>query len=125
MPLLHLIVFMLVSLVVLVALVQGALALRRNQPSLVLLTALSLAIVVAGISVAGIGGPPWPVYSAVVALLLPPIVYRMKGTELVQYEVLATLSSPAIHLIFSFLFGWREYLPFWRVPAAWELLSTL
>jgi hypothetical protein len=128
MPLVHSVVFMVVSMLAMSAVVQGALALRRTQPSLVLLSGLcALTLLIAQVLANSASNSrwPWPVYSSLAALLLPPVLYRMTGPELVRYEVLASLSSPAIHLAFSFCFGWSEYLPFWRVPPAWVLLSTL
>ena len=41
--------------------------------------------------------------------------------EALEYLVLAFLSSPVIHVVFSFLLGWKDYMPFIDVPALWEL----
>jgi len=37
------------------------------------------------------------------------------------YLVMAFLSSPLIHVVFSFFLGWKEYMPFINIPAMWEL----
>ncbi len=71
-------------------------------------------------------GFPWWIYYTVPALatlLLPPLAFRFAGKELGQYLVLAFLSSPAIHVTFSFLLGWHEYMPFIPVPSLHELLA--
>jgi hypothetical protein len=72
-------------------------------------------------------GLPWWIYYTVPALatlVLPPATFRFSGKELAQYLVLAFLSSPAIHVAFSFLLGWHEYMPFIAVPEWRELLAV-
>ena len=54
---------------------------------------------------------------------VPPIVFRMGRKEAVLYACAAALTSPAIHVFFSLILGWKEYLPFWVVPSLRELLS--
>jgi hypothetical protein len=38
------------------------------------------------------------------------------------YVTLAAASAPLIHLGFSFILGWGEYLPFWPVPSLASVL---
>lgn len=40
-----------------------------------------------------------------------------------QYLALAFLSSPVIHVLFSFLLGGHEYMPFIPVPSLQDLLA--
>lgn len=85
-------------------------------------------VVVGGMIFAKYGnntGLPWWIYytvPALLTLLLPPIAFRMKGTETLLYLVLAFLSSPVIHVFFSLILGWKEYMPFIPVPSIRELL---
>jgi hypothetical protein len=39
------------------------------------------------------------------------------------YLALAALSAPLIHVLFSFIIGWGEHMPFWPVPTFTELIS--
>ena len=69
-------------------------------------------------------GLPWWIYYTVpmlVTVLVPPIIFRMNLGETLTYLGLAFLSSPLIHAVFSFFLGWKEYMPFIRIPAIWEL----
>ena len=54
---------------------------------------------------------------------MPPVAFKLYGKELLQYLVLAFLSSPAIHVVFSFLFDWHDYMPFIPVPSLESLLG--
>jgi hypothetical protein len=53
---------------------------------------------------------------ALVTFVLPPLVLRMAKGELLVYVSLALLMGPAIHIFFSFFFGWHEYMPLFHVP---------
>ena len=53
---------------------------------------------------------------------LPPIVFRMKRPEILQYVPLAILMGPAIHIFFSLFVGWHDYMPFpFYIPSVLEL----
>ena len=86
-------------------------------------------VVVGGMVFAKLGqhaGWPWWIYYSVpaaVTLVLPPAVLRFSTGELVEYLVLAALSSPLIHVAFSFFPGWHEYMPFFHVPSLSETLQ--
>ena len=55
---------------------------------------------------------------------LPPKVFAMTWSETIRYIVLAFLSAPAIHVLFSFFLGWKEYMPFLPVPSLWKLSAS-
>jgi hypothetical protein len=108
-------------------LVLGQAVFRRRIRTVVL---VSLAVVVAGMLFGKYGattlGLPWWIYYPVPALmtvLLPPIVFRMRFIETLAYIVLSAASSPLIHCMFSFFLGWNEYMPFLRIPSLASLLA--
>ena len=84
-------------------------------------------VTVGGMLFAKVGqnsGLPWWIYYTVpmlVTVIVPPVVFRMSGRESLSYLMLAFLSSPVIHVAFSFFLGWKDYMPFIDVPALWEL----
>jgi hypothetical protein len=86
-------------------------------------------VVVGGMVFAKYGnnaGLPWWIYYTVPALatlLLPPVAFTFSRRELAWYLVLAFLSSPAIHAVFSFVLGWHEYMPFLPVPYWRDMLT--
>jgi hypothetical protein len=88
---------------------------------------VAFVVVVVGMVFAKFGataGLPWPLYyglPAAVTLFLPPMVFRMSLGQFAWYVSLAFASSPTIHFLFSFFAGWHEYMPFWRIPAFWDL----
>lgn len=123
-------VFVIVSLVVFFAILLFITRLRVSRPSWIVLIGIAAVVVVGGMVFAKYGqnsGWPWWVYytvPALVTLILPPIALRFSVPELWQYLALAFLSSPAIHVAFSFLLGWHNYLPFFSVPSLRELMSN-
>jgi hypothetical protein len=125
---LRFIVFIIVSLLVFILLLRFVLRKRQQAPSSPRIYAVAFAVVVLGMMFAkygNLGGLPWTIYytvPALLTLLLPPIVFHFNRDELWRYLVLAFLSSPVIHIIFSFFFGWHEYLPFIYIPSLWSLL---
>jgi len=68
----------------------------------------------------------WEIYYGVPALttfLLPPVWLRMSRWELARYLPLALLMAPTIHVVFSFLVGWHDYMPFpIYIPSLAEVL---
>ncbi len=122
-------VFVLVSLVVFIATLHFVTRHRKERPRLVTTIAVAVLVVAGGMVFAKFGnnaGLPWWIYytvPALVTLLLPPFVFRFNGKELLHYLVLAFLSSPAIHVVFSFLFDWHEYMPFIHIPSLRTLLA--
>lgn len=122
-------IFVLVSLVVFVAILQFVIRHRAQRPRGGTVVAVAALVVVGGMIFAKYGataGLPWWIYYTVPALatlVLPPVVFGLSGRELLQYLVLAFLSSPVIHVVFSFLLGWHEYMPFIAVPSLYSLLG--
>ena len=122
-------VFVLVSLVVFIAILHFVTRRRTQPPRTSTVVMVAAVVVIGGMIFAKFGnnaGLPWWVYYTVPALatlLLPPAVFKFSSKELVQYLVLAFLSSPAIHVVFSFLFDWHEYMPFIPVPSLRSLIG--
>jgi len=88
---------------------------------------LSLLVVVIGMLFGKYGaqmGLKWWIYYPVPMLmnvLLPPFILKMNLKKTLLYLFLSFLSAPIIHLLFSFLLGWSEYMPFWDIPFIGEL----
>ena len=122
-------VFVLVSLVAFIAILYFVTRRRTKRPRLATVLIVAAVVVVGGMIFAKYGhnaGLPWWIYYTVPALatlILPPAVFKFSGKELVQYLVLAFLSSPVIHVVFSFLFDWHDYMPFIQVPSLQSLLQ--
>ncbi len=123
-------VFVLVSLVAFIAILRFVTRRRARRPRTATVLVVAGIVVVGGMLFAKFGnnaGLPWWIYYTVPALatlVLPPAAFAFSGRELAQYLVLALLSSPAIHVVFSFLLGWHEYMPFIPVPSLRELLAN-
>lgn len=122
-------VFIAVSLITFIAILYFVTRHRTQRPRTLTVMAVASIVVVGGMVFAKLGnnaGLAWWIYYTVPALttlLLPPIVFKFHRKELLQYLVLAFLSSPVIHVVFSFLFDWHEYMPFIRVPSLQSLLA--
>ncbi len=104
---------------------------RAHGPRLKKLVTVASVVVLGGMFFARFGaqsGLPWWIYYTVPMLLtvsLPPIVFSMTTRETLLYIVMAFLSAPAIHTLFSVLFGWKEYMPFLPIPSLRELLGAV
>ena len=103
---------------------------KRDQPTRRLTTLwVASVVVVGGMVFAKVGAtsgfPIWLYYGlpAVLTWVLPPIAFRMTAYEITRYVPLALLVAPAIHIAFSFLLGWKEYMPFLPVKSLAELLG--
>lgn len=61
---------------------------------------------------------------ASITLLLPIASLRMSRSEAMQYFPFAVLMGPLIHVVFSLVLGWHDYMPFpvW-IPSLRELMS--
>ena len=98
-------------------------------PSLASLLWVSAVVVVGGMLFAKVaansGLPKWVYYGipAATTVLLPPIVFRMRRGEVAAYVCAASLLPAVLHVGFSLILGWKEYLPCWAVPSLRELLS--
>lgn len=70
-------------------------------------------------------GLPWWIYYTVPMILtifFPIIYFRMQPKEILTYFILAFISAPLIHIIFSFFIGWKNYMPFIHIPSIWEII---
>lgn len=90
---------------------------------------VSVIVVVAGMlfgKYGATGGLPWWIYypvPALVTVFLPPLVFKLRVKRTILYLVLAALSAPLIHVLFSFFLGWDEYMPFIPIPSLASLIS--
>lgn len=69
---------------------------------------------------------PWWIFHGIPVMLtyvLPPLILRMSRRELFTYLPVAALMGPFIHIFFSFLFGWHEYMPLFYVPWWREIIG--
>ena len=125
----HFAAFILASFVAFLALLNIIFRKRPVQPAPLALFWVSAVVVVAGMLFAKIaansGLPPWVYYGipAATTILLPPVVFGMRRGEVAAYVCAASLMPAVIHVGFSLILGWKEYLPFWAVPSLRELLS--
>ncbi|MGY1424154.1 hypothetical protein [Lysobacter sp. A289] len=122
-------ILIIVSLVVFAVILRFVTRRRSIKPTPASVLSVSAVVVVGGMLFAKFAqnaGWPWWIYytvPALVTLVLPPAVFRLSGQELWRYLVLAFLSAPAIHVAFSLLLGWHDYMPFLPVPSLQELLG--
>jgi hypothetical protein len=114
-------VYMLVALIVFVLVLFFTLRKRPSQP-IFKIVLLSVIAVVGGMTFAkityGKGVTWWIFYGipAFITFILPPIVLKMTKRELLFYIPVSVLMAPAIHVFFSFFFGWHDYMPLFYVP---------
>ncbi|MCU1447412.1 MAG: hypothetical protein JWP54_3070 [Cryobacterium sp.] len=120
------IVASLVEFAVVLRLVLGADTFRRRWRAVVV---VSVVVVVLGMLFGRYGaliGLPWWLYypvPALVTVVLPPIIFRLRPARTAVYLLLALLSAPLIHAVFAFFLGWDEYLPFVPIPSLAGLLA--
>ena len=120
-------VYMLAAIIVFVAVLLLTLKSRTQRPVSKIII-LALIVVAGGMTFAritfGKGLPWWMFYGipAIITFVLPPLVLRMTKRELLFYVPLSILMAPAIHIFFSFFFGWHDYMPLFYVPWWHELL---
>lgn len=122
--------FVIVSLVAFIAILWFVTRHRTTRPRIGAVLVVAGIVVVGGMLFAKSGnnaGLPWWIYYTVPALatlLVPPATFAFSGKELAQYLLLAFLSSPAIHVVFSLFLDWHEYMPFIPVPSLQQLLAN-
>ena len=125
----HFPVLILVSLIAFVGVLYVVLNRRSEGPRALTVVWVAAIVVVGGMTFAKLGAmlgfPVWLYYGVPAAMtwVLPPVVFRMQTSEFGRYLLLAVLVAPVIHVLFSFLFGWKEYMPFIPVPSISELLG--
>ncbi len=68
--------------------------------------------------------PPWLYYvlPLLLTVFLPPLSLKLKSDQTLKYLAFSILAVPVIHLCFSFLLGWGEFLPFIKVPSLWNII---
>lgn len=69
-------------------------------------------------------GFSWWIYYSIPVLLtifVPTLYFKMNKTETTRYLFLAFISAPLIHVVFSFFLGWKNYMPFIKIPSVWEI----
>jgi hypothetical protein len=126
----HFAVFVLVSLVAFVGMLLLVLQQRSPRPPMTRVLWVAGLVVIGGMEFARmgitVGLPVWVYYGVPAGLtwVLPLVVFRMRGHEVVRYLPLALLVAPTIHVLFSFILGWKEYIPFMHVPSLWELIAS-
>ncbi|HBR02841.1 MAG TPA: hypothetical protein DD738_09530 [Ruminiclostridium sp.] len=59
---------------------------------------------------------------ALLTVFLPPLSLKMKSDQVLKYLGYSILALPIIHILFSFLLGWGELLPFIKVPSLWNII---
>lgn len=116
------------SLLAFVAVLRLTLGRRTFHARRVAVVVVAIVVVVLGMMLGKYGnqvGLPWWIYypvPALITIILPPLVFRMPAVRTGLYIVAALLSAPLIHVAFSFLLGWNEYMPFLPVPSLASLL---
>ncbi len=116
--------FILFFEMILLVLGKHAFLLNKNKVFM-----LSFIVVVLGMLFGRYGaraGLPWWVYYPIPLLataLLPPFLLKLNRVKIVSYLAMSLLSAPLIHIMFSFLLGWKEYMPFWNIASLGELLQ--
>jgi hypothetical protein len=114
----HFYSFMAASLVLFIVILKAT-ARSASWPAIV----VAAAIVVCGgmlyARFAAQSGWPWWGYYVppmLVTVFGPPLFFKMRGGQVAAYLIAAFLSAPLVHVAFSLLLGWHEYMPFWHVP---------
>jgi hypothetical protein len=125
---------MAVAFLLFVALLKFVTRKRITKPTARIIVAIAFVVVVLGMLFAryshlAMPRLSWAIYYGVPALttvLLPPLSLRMSRHEILQYQPLAWLTAPAIHVFFSLLFGWHDYMPFpVYIPSIVELARRI
>lgn len=112
-----------------VVLAGALLLVLRSRPGAI--SRVRIALVVAVISIGGMlwgrlgaqAGWPWALYllpPMAVTILLPPLAFRMTARESFAWVALALVAGPFVHVVFSILLGWGEFIPVWRLPSLRE-----
>ena len=123
-------VLIIVSILVLLLIMRYALRSRSNNPlkstaNISTLSLLTVICMIFGKYGANTGLPCWIYYTTpmLLTVFFPLIYFRMNKSESIKYLLLTFISAPLIHIIFSFFFGWKNYMPFISIPSIWEILK--
>ncbi len=118
----HFPIMILASLVVFFLVIRIVLSKQQFVQNYISIILLSVLVVIIGMLFGRYGaiwGLKWWIYYPIpmlMTVLLPPIVLKLNTKKTILYLVLSFLSAPFIHVMFSFFFGWTEYMPFWKIP---------
>lgn len=122
-------IFMATSFVVFALVLCFVLRCRSTRPALRLLLGLSGVVIIPGMLFGKYGqnlGLPWWIYytvPALITILIPPLSLKMNRRETLLYLILAAVEAPVIHAAFLFWLGWKEFMPFLRVPSLREIIG--
>ena len=128
-PTFKFVTMILASLIIFLLVIWFVLDSKNFKTKIRPLVLLSILCVVIGMLVGKYGanwGFKWWLYYPIPMLMsvsLPPIILKMATKQTMLYLLLSFLSAPFIHFVFSFLFNWKEYLPFLEIPHFKTLLS--
>ncbi|HTD24514.1 MAG TPA: hypothetical protein VK738_17785 [Terriglobales bacterium] len=128
------IVFMAAGFVLFLAVLLWVLHSRSAKPRRLSLLMLATVVVPAGMTFAWYSHHffpdlSWAIYYGVPALttfVLPPLWLHMSRQEITRYVPMAVCMAPAIHIVFSLLVGWHDYMPFpIYIPSLAELARRI
>lgn len=118
-----------VTCIVLIFIVRFSLNKRDPNPAkyarnIGILIALAVVCMLIGKYGATWGLPWWIYYPApmLLVIIFPLVLFRMNKTEALRYVIISIVSGPIIHIIFS-LIGWKNYMPFIKMPSIMELIQ--
>lgn len=121
-------IFIIASYMAFAGIIYFVLRKQKTERLMARILAIGLIVIVGGMTFAKVGqnsGWSWWIYYTIPMLLtvfLPPIYFKMQGREIIEYLVLSFLSAPVIHVLFSFIVGWNNYMPFIPIPSLWEII---
>jgi len=87
-----------------------------------------IVLAVAGMLIGKYGatwGFPWWIYYPApmfLVIIFPLAFFKMNKKEAALYTIIVIVSGPIIHIIFSLL-GWKNYMPFIKIPSIMELIQ--
>jgi hypothetical protein len=125
------IVFILAAFLLFATVVQWVIRGRIGKPEWWSMLTLATIVVPAGMIFARYShiffhDLSWIIYYGVpagITFCLPPLWLRMSRREIARYIPLAILMAPAIHIVFSLLIGWHDYMPFpFYIPSLAEMV---
>jgi len=118
----HFPIMIFVSLIVFLIMIRIVVGKQEYIAKRKLIYSLSIVVVVVGMLFGKYGanwGLKWWIYYPIplmMNVLLPPILLKMNSRKTLIYLGLSFLSAPLIHILFSTILGWTEYMPFWDFP---------
>jgi len=117
----HFPIMIFVSLIVFLIMIRIVVGKQEYIAKRKLIYSLSIVVVVVGMLFGKYGanwGLKWWIYYPIplmMNVLLPPILLKMNFRKTLIYLGLSFMSAPLIHILFSTIWGWTEYMPFWDI----------